>query len=259
MKCRQCGNEFSVGIFCPKCGFKNIEEQKNPVVDETVEAEKQKVADKEKELLEKEKRLKEMQEHIEAEQKKKEEQQIKEAKEQERIEQEKIVEAEKRCQQEEKEAKERETAERIAKEQEDAKRKEKERDEVKKMEKDNELIEALKNRLMTTRSQEERRKILDDFSGELNYESSVQRLQSLREKANQKPTFGNLINWIYGGTVIFSIILTAILAGSGNTDSPFVVVAALWYGLGIPVWIVWRIILIVKTKQKSYYLNIKHI
>ena len=26
MKCKSCGNEFDIGIFCPKCGFKNEEE-----------------------------------------------------------------------------------------------------------------------------------------------------------------------------------------------------------------------------------------
>ncbi len=230
MKCRKCGTEFSEGIFCPECGFKNVEEAVAPVVDQEVEAEKQRIAEKERELQEKEKQLKEEQERLAEEQRKKE---------QERIEREKAIETEKRCQQEKKAAKEREEAE--------------------KMKRDNELIDALKNRLMDTKSQEERRKILNDFSGQLNYESSVQRLQNLKEKANQKPTFGNLINWIFGGTIIFSIIMTVILGSSGNADSPFIIVTGLWYGLGIPIWIVWRIVLIIKSKQKSYYLNIKHI
>ncbi len=26
MKCKSCGNEFDIGIFCPNCGFKNEEE-----------------------------------------------------------------------------------------------------------------------------------------------------------------------------------------------------------------------------------------
>lgn len=29
MKCSNCGNEFDVGIFCPKCGFKNEQQEVN--------------------------------------------------------------------------------------------------------------------------------------------------------------------------------------------------------------------------------------
>lgn len=41
MKCAKCGNEFSVGIFCPECGFKNeLQEVVENVNQEKFEANK---------------------------------------------------------------------------------------------------------------------------------------------------------------------------------------------------------------------------
>lgn len=37
MKCAKCGNEFTVGVFCPECGFKN--EQTNQIIQESLKQE----------------------------------------------------------------------------------------------------------------------------------------------------------------------------------------------------------------------------
>lgn len=70
---------------------------------------------------------------------------------------------------------------------------------------------------------------------------------------------GSLINWIFGATVILAIVLTVIIGDSGNIESAAGMIAVLWYGIGTPVWIVWRIALIIKSKLKSYCMNIQHI
>ena len=258
MKCRKCGTEFSEGIFCPECGFKNINEKTpEPVVDEEVGKEIRRLAEKERELLEKERRLKDEQERIAEEQHKKE---------QEQSEKEKLLEAERKRLDAEKANRERterqaiEVAERAAREKEEAEKRARELEESEKLLKDNEIIDSLKIRLMSTKSQEERRKMLSDFDdGQLNCAASHKRIKELRNKANQKQPHGSMANLIFGVTVILAIIATGILGGTGNADSPFLIVSAVWYGLGIPIWIVWRIVLAVQSRSKKYCLNIKHI
>lgn len=243
MKCRKCGTEFSEGIFCPECGFKNIDEKiSEPAGDGE---EKQRLAEKERELLEKERRLREEQERIAKEQRKKE---------QEQIEKEKLLEAERK--QLDAENADRERAERKAVEEECAAR---EREESEKLLKDNEIIDILKNKLMSTRSQEERRKMLSEFDEQLNCIASQKRIEELRNKVNQKQPHGSMANWIFGVSVILAIVAAGILGGTGNAESQFLIVAAIWYGLGIPVWILWRIVLVVQSRSKKFCLNIKHI
>lgn len=256
MKCRKCGTEFLEGIFCPECGFKNIDEKiAEPVADGAVGEEKHRLAEKERELLEKERRLKEEQERIAEEQHKKE---------QEQIEKEKLLEAERKrldAEKADRERAERKAAEeeRAVREREEAEKRAREREESEELRKDNERIDSLKSRLMSTRSQEERRKMLSEFDGQLNCMASQKRIEELRNKANQKQPHGSMANWIFGVSVILAIVVTGILGGTGNADSSFLMAVAIWYGLGIPVWIVWRIVLVVQSRSKKFCLNIKHI
>lgn len=257
LKCHKCGTEFSEGIFCPECGFKNSEGNISlSVTDEATEAEKQRLAERETELLERERRLKEESERLEAQRKKEAELLEKEKKLKEESER---LEAQRKKEKENAERIAVEKAEREAQEKAEAEKRAREQEKAEKLKKDNEIIEHLKSKLMSTMSQEERRSILSEFNESFHYESSEERVEELRRKANQKQPRGSMLNWVFGVTIILAIIITGILGGTGNSDSAFLIVAAIWYGLGIPVWIIWRIVLIIRSKSKKYCLNIKHI
>jgi len=249
LKCKKCGNEYTEGIFCPECGFKNVDEV-NKADEKSRQFDEKKKFQEQEQIEAEQKNDKETkilmsndlgQEHLGGQKNNKETRTLR----QNNLEQERIEEQQKKETEHEKTAE----AERIH--QEDAKM----------LKEDNELIEALKSRLMATKSQEERKKIIDGFTGKLNCEVSVQRLQHLRDKAEQSPSSASLVNWIFGGTIIFAFIAACIMVCISDKfmDSPFYVIDMLWFVFGLPVWIVWRIVLFIKSKLKSYYLNIKHI
>lgn len=134
--------------------------------------------------------------------------------------------------------------------------------EVSRARKEDNKIELLKQKLLTTKNQAERQKIMSDFKEDIRTEEALKRLNLLSVKVNQKKPRAILYNWIYGGTVALSVVITSILGTVTSIEGVWesiIVLLALWYGVGIPVWAIWKIILIVQSKSKNYYLNIKKI
>lgn len=220
MKCKNCGFEYN-GIFCPECGTRNLEEY-----------EKTEKAKTEENRIEYERLLKEK---AEAEAKAVQEKAIIEKAEKEKLELEART-YKKVVYKNEAEAK-------LARE-------------------DDDKIEILKQQLLTTNKQVERQKILSEFREDITTAEAKKRLNLLSVKVNQKKPKSIMYNWIYGGTIILALLFTMIIGTISKVDGVWeiiIVFLALWYGIGIPVWIVWKIILAVKSKSKDYYLNLKNI
>lgn len=233
MKCQNCGFNFD-GIFCPECGTKHfdvIEKEKT----EELKREKERIA---QEKLEEKKIAKEKVKYEVLEKEREKLYQIeKEKKETQRILKERL-ELEARTYngvvyRTEEEA-------RIAKE-------------------ENIIVDALKQRLMNEKNQNKRREIMDDFQMELKTLEAKRRMELLKIKVTQDKPKSILYNWIYAVTIICAIIITILMGSYNKMDNWFFVVVVLWYGIGIPVWVVWKIILLFKKKSSNYYLNINKI
>ena len=65
-------------------------------------------------------------------------------------------------------------------------------------------------------------------------------------KSEQGKTKSILNNKIYGWTVLVAFIIVVILAAIGKDDSVLGYIAIYWSGIGIPVWIIWKIVLRIK-------------
>ena len=257
MICSKCGHEFSVGIFCPECGTKY----------ETPEEEKASLEREEQERLVKEEaehlaRKKAEAERLEREQREAEEARAaKEKAEAERLGRERKV-AEEKQKEEERIAKERVEAERLRQEQQDLQERTyngvvyASREEAATAKADNEQIESLKKKLLSTKKQDERRKMIAEFGNPPVTPESRQRYDALKEKSEIEKPKSILINWIYGITVLIAIILYAVMgSGMGAMGMGLMI----WGGFGFYIWPIWKIVLFVKSKNKNYYLNIKHI
>jgi hypothetical protein len=238
MRCAQCGHEFSVGIFCPECGHKYD-------ADEVARIEK------EKEELERQARKKLEQERLE-----------REKADQERIHREKQEAEARRREEEERKAREQAEAERVRREEEELAARtyngkvyaDKEEAELAKSETDK--VDELKQRLLSTKKQDERRKMIAEFGAPPVTKESRQRYDELKAKSELEKPKSIIINWIYGITVLIAFIPAVTL----SVDNGAVYYIALaWAGCGFYIWIIWKIVLLIKSKGKKYYLNIKHI
>jgi predicted nucleic acid-binding Zn-ribbon protein len=117
-------------------------------------------------------------------------------------------------------------------------------------------VEGLKQRMLSTKKQDERRKMVAEFGTPPVTMESRQRYDALKSKAEQQKPKSIIINWIYGLTVLIAFILVAVL----NVENGAVYyVAMAWAGCGIYIWIIWKIVLFIKSKGEKYYLNIKHL
>lgn len=123
-------------------------------------------------------------------------------------------------------------------------------------------IEGLKQRLLTTRKQNERKRIFEEFKDDIRTVQARHRLEMLKIKIDQEKPKNIMYNRIYGWTVVLSFFMVMLISSLvPNSDlSIFLnIILSLWFCIGIPVWIVWKIVLIIKSKSKDYYLNIKDI
>lgn len=227
MICNKCGHEFSAGIFCPECGarYETSEE-----VSKKEKAEAERIA---KEKAEAE-RIEHERQEAEAKRKAEEERIIKQQAEVEKARQEQQALQERTYKGTIYESRE-EAA--IARE-------------------DEERVENLKKQLLSTKKQDERRKMIAEFGNPPMTAESKQRYDALKAKAEQEKPKSIIINWIYGITVLIAMIPAVAL----NVENGAVYyVAMVWAGFGIYIWVIWKIVLFVKSRSKKYYLNIKHI
>ena len=249
MKCTKCGFEFDEGIFCPECGTKNepkkvktgeeFLEKKGEVDREREERGRAKRETQEREASERLQKTKIEQARLAKEKAEAEERLAREKKEQERLLKEK-TQLEARTYQGIVYADEQEA--RLANE-------------------ENGTINALKEQLIPVKSQNDRRKILSEFDSKeiIHTVEAKKRYELLKVKINQDKPKALLYNMIYGISVILAIIITMIMGTMGIVENVFFFIVAMWYGIGIPVWIIWKIVLIIKSKGKNYYLYIKDI
>lgn len=87
------------------------------------------------------------------------------------------------------------------------------------------------------------------------------RLESIKERVGRDRPKSILLCRAYGISVLVSIALTIILftAYPEASETALGVTIICWYGFGIPIWTVWKIILFIKSKSKNHYLYIKDV
>lgn len=244
MICKNCGTEFNEGIFCPECGVQNCQDDMNMdsvVEQESILKKREEIVEQEKQRLILEKELKEQEEKV----KKEEVERLKSEKE--------AVEAQKQLEREQE--KRRSYAGVTYRTEEEA---------ISARE-DNEKINMLKQRLLSTNKQKERKLIFEEFSETITNPIAKQRLEQLKIKVNKKYPIHMILNWVLDGLVLcgmFSILAAGFLDPDtyiGNfIFSIIVLLFCIAFFLILPA-IGWTIFSIVKMCSKSYYKNIKHI
>lgn len=121
-------------------------------------------------------------------------------------------------------------------------------------------IDVLKTQLLGTKSQKKRQKIFGTFTETITTIDAKNRYELLKEKILRKVPLSEIINCIYGITVLFAFII--VIIGSVLKDvstSIFLMVSAGWAGFGIWIWTIWKVVLLIKSMGKNYYKNIKNI
>ena len=239
MKCSNCETEFEDGIFCPECGKKceetlpdfSIEVKKEG--EEVEELTKERVAD---ERLEKEKekveRLEKEKENLERQVKEKAESLEKEKMENERLAQENL-----------KRDMDMRTVRGTVY---------KTLDEAELAKEEHNKIDVLKSQLLNTKSQKKRQKIFSDFTETITTIDAKNRYEMLKEKISRKVPVSELINRIYGITLLFALF--AVIIGSilvGVDKSIFLMICATWAGFGIWIWPIWKTVVRILVPLKN--------
>ncbi|MFI3202084.1 MAG: hypothetical protein R3Y54_11300 [Eubacteriales bacterium] len=219
MKCIECGIEFQEGIFCPECGMKNGE-----VLSSKVDVQLEQVK------LEQERLLKEKAE-------------IEERITNQKLEQEHL---EKNNMLEERTYKGVLYADEL---------------EARLAHEDHAQIDLLKTKLMGMKSQEKRQDMIKQFeeTADIKTSDALRRVDLLYYKVSQPVSRGYLYCKILGLTNIITFLIMAILLGLEYYNEMIITIVGLWCGFGTPIWLVWRFILLIKSKSKNSCMNIKDI
>lgn len=260
MKCVNCGTEFEIGIFCPKCGTKYV---KNTTLDD----QKQELEQERKELEEK-RRLEQERYQLELEKKQFEKEQAEKNQQLEaeklKLEQERIrQENERALKQQQYESELRTKQQRLETENEKIKMLTvngivyKDYDEARRAQEDSQKVNILLTQLRNTKSQEKRLAIFNEFHEEIITVREQQRINLIRQKVNTKQSLAYKLNFYYGISVLVGLIIFIILVAVENMVLlPFF---GVWIGIGIYVWPIWKIILCVKKSKKDHYMNLKDV
>jgi uncharacterized Zn finger protein (UPF0148 family) len=115
----------------------------------------------------------------------------------------------------------------------EARRREEEETNFAKMEADK--VEELKQRMLSTKKQEERRKMIAEFGTPPTTAESRQRYEALKAKAEQEQPKSIRVNWLYGLTVLIALIFAVALSAD---DGIIYYVAMAWAGCGFYIWII---------------------
>lgn len=224
MICKNCGTEFTEGIFCPECGMR-IEEEKRIVepkdlnnVQKDIGHEESKVKNQMKNNAESELLI--AKEKAKAEKAQKERMEI-EARTYNGVIYDSVKEA--RCAREE-----------------------------------NDKIDLLKQRLETIKNQSERQKVMADFNDEITTVEAKKRLAMLKQKVSQPVPKAEKNNKYVGIVSIVLFIISIVIDAFWQADTAAAFLVLISFG-GIIVWFIRKIINVVKSKTRSYYLYIKNI
>lgn len=266
MICKQCSTEFDEGMFCPECGTKHEINNEGSVNAENeiyqsdiakVEVEKKKLAvEKEavermvQELQEKERIARESVEY----ERKEKERVMKELVEQKGIEKARLdnerVELEKRKLVEENRKKEMETrtVKGIVYET---------LEEAELAKKEHYMIDLLKERLQSEKKQENRQEILKDYKEEFQILEARHRFELIKSRVDKKVPFAEKANFIYGITVLITFVISMIaMSAYPESNNVFIMICFWWTAFGVWTWLVWKIVLFIKSRRKDYYKNI---
>lgn len=131
-------------------------------------------------------------------------------------------------------------------------------DEAQQAKREHDMIDVLKTRLLATKSQKERQKIFGNFKETIQNIDARKRYELLEEKVSRRKPLTETLNRIYGITVLITFFI-AVIMSINEDDSILQWISFFWAGFGVWIWPIWKIVLVVKSKNENYYKNIKDI
>lgn len=120
-------------------------------------------------------------------------------------------------------------------------------------------IDQLKKELLKTKSQKKRRKIVGNFSEKLQMQDAIKRYDLLLAKVSEKTPISEEIRIAYGITVLLTFVLAVFLLMLEPAASSFTVICGVWSGFGVWICAIWKIVQVIRSRNKNYYKNIKYI
>lgn len=120
-------------------------------------------------------------------------------------------------------------------------------------------IDQLKKELLKTKSQKKRRKIVGNFSEKLQVKDVIKRYDLLLAKVSEKTPISEKIRISYGITVLLTFVLAVFLLMLEPAASSFTVICGVWSGFGVWICAIWKIVQVIRSRNKNYYKNIKYI
>lgn len=234
MKCVKCGTEFYEGIFCPECGTRlevGEESISTPVTEpydaeaiklknETLQMEAAKV-EAETKRLEKEAEIKRLQIQ---------EEQLKQAASQKAL---------------------KEKASRTFRNVEY-----KTTEECNKAKKDHETIEQWISELSRYKKQNKRQELFASLPiNSISTADALERIEKLKTRVNVPDPIGNKINFFIGILALVTFVLLLVVPDGTTLSLVMVAIGSIAFW----VWLIWRIIIIIKSKSKSSPLYLKDI
>lgn len=125
---------------------------------------------------------------------------------------------------------------------------------------ENAQIDALKARLMPIKKQEKRKELLEKENLEIKTWEANERYKLLKQKIYTVPPKSERFNFIYGISIIITFFLYIFGEGIQSlAANPLVIAMGVWCMFGFWIWVVWKIVLVVKSKKVDYYKNISNI
>lgn len=126
--------------------------------------------------------------------------------------------------------------------------------------KENTQIDALKARLMPIKKQEKRKELFENENLEIKTWEANERYKLLKQKIYTVPPKSERFNFIYGISIIITFFLYIFGEGIQSlAANPLVIAMGVWCMFGFWIWVVWKIVLVVKSKKVDYYKNISNI
>lgn len=120
-------------------------------------------------------------------------------------------------------------------------------------------IDQLKKELLKTKSQKKRQKIVGNFSEKLQVKDAIKRYDLLLAKVSEKTPISEKIRIYYGITVLLTFVLAVVLLMLEPVASSFTVICGVWSGFGVWICAIWKIVQVIRSRNKNYYKNIKYI
>ncbi len=120
-------------------------------------------------------------------------------------------------------------------------------------------IDRLKMQLLSTRSQKKRQEIMSNFNCDFTDVEARKRYALLKDKVSMDEPKGILYCRIIGISVLVAIVMIVLLGMLDLVEHWIFSLFVLWYAIFFWVWLIWKIILLVKRFSPYHYLNIKNI